>query len=231
MITGDNKKTAEAIGKQLNIDSWQLRYLFYKKNAEENNPYSGFDVIIYDFEKNKGLAKTDEFPTIEKEYLKVVTICDQIEESLLENENYPAEKIHVLSDDDCHNSIFFYSLAREKYLYNLVPVLKENLGMSANAKKEAINNFPEFFSVASSFKPIDIKRPQIIPRKPRITAPKPIANTKTVNGMRSCAKKNDNPSKSNKSKGKHIDMECCLDPDEYPNPWCYYSRDKYGKYL
>jgi hypothetical protein len=46
-----------------------------------------------------------------------------------------------------------------------------------------------------------------------------------------CAKKNDKPGKSNKGKSKHLDMECCLDPDEYPNPWCYYPPEKYGKYL
>jgi hypothetical protein len=51
------------------------------------------------------------------------------------------------------------------------------------------------------------------------------------NGRRVCNHKNDHPSKSNKGKGKHLDMECCLDPDEYPNPNCYYSPDKYGKYL
>jgi hypothetical protein len=50
-------------------------------------------------------------------------------------------------------------------------------------------------------------------------------------GRKVCGTKNDKPSKSNKNKGKHLDMECCLDPDEYPNPNCYYDPKKYGKYL
>jgi len=57
--------------------------------------------------------------------------------------------------------------------------------------------------------------------KPRITAPKPVS-FKVVGGKLVCAKKNDKPRKSRQNKGKHLDMECCLDPDEYPNPWCTY---------
>lgn len=28
-----------------------------------------------------------------------------------------------------------------------------------------------------------------------------------------------------------MDMECCLDPDEIPNPHCTYEAKKYQKYL
>ena len=38
----------------------------------------------------------------------------------------------------------------------------------------------------------------------------------------SCAAKNDHPSYS-KTKGKHMDEDCCPDPDEWPNPRCSYS--------
>lgn len=65
---------------------------------------------------------------------------------------------------------------------------------------------------------------------PRITAPRPVSYD-NVNGKLVCDKKNDHPTKSKKGKGKHLDMECCFDPDEYPNPWCYYPKEKYGKYL
>jgi hypothetical protein len=67
-------------------------------------------------------------------------------------------------------------------------------------------------------------------RKPVITAPKPYVY-EVENGRRVCNKKNDKPSKSDKNKKGHMDMECCLDPDEVPNPNCYYNPSKYGKYL
>lgn len=54
---------------------------------------------------------------------------------------------------------------------------------------------------------------------------------KTENGRKVCATKNDHPRKSKKGKGTHMDMECCLDPDEYPNPHCYYPPEKYEKLL
>jgi len=69
-----------------------------------------------------------------------------------------------------------------------------------------------------------------MPAAPKITAPRPVA-AKSVGGKLVCAKKTDHPGKSKTNKKKHLDMECCLDPDEYPNPWCYYNPNVYGKYL
>lgn len=72
---------------------------------------------------------------------------------------------------------------------------------------------------------------QLPARKPIvINAPKPYVY-KTENGRKVCNRKNDHPGKSKKGKRYHMDMECCLDPDEYPNPHCYYPPEKYGKYL
>lgn len=64
-------------------------------------------------------------------------------------------------------------------------------------------------------------KPKPAPSKPKITAPKPVS-FRVVGGKMVCAKKNDKPRKSKQHKGKHLDMECCLDPDETPNPWCTY---------
>jgi hypothetical protein len=63
-----------------------------------------------------------------------------------------------------------------------------------------------------------------------VGAKKPYAYD-VVAGKRVCNKKNDRPGKSDQHKGKHMDMECCLDPDEIPNPYCTYSNAKYQKLL
>lgn len=87
-----------------------------------------------------------------------------------------------------------------------------------------------FDVVIETKKEVNDSKPVI--RKPKITAPKPAAETKRdALGRMICAKDNDKPSKSKKHKGINMDMECCLDPDEYPNPWCYYPPEKYGKLL
>lgn len=71
----------------------------------------------------------------------------------------------------------------------------------------------------------------VVKIKPVIKAPMPYVYEKDSLGRRVCNKKNDHPGKSKQNKKKHMDMECCLDPDEYPNPNCYYDPEKYGKYL
>ncbi len=59
------------------------------------------------------------------------------------------------------------------------------------------------------------------PRRPKARVP---VGAKIVNGKYVCKKKHDYVGKSKKNnKGYlHLDLECCLDPDEYPNPWCTY---------
>ncbi len=69
--------------------------------------------------------------------------------------------------------------------------------------------------------------------KPKVAGPVPYVSARDSAGRMVCNKKNDHPQKSDKKSHKpgHMDMECCLDPDETPNPNCYYSPEKYGKYL
>jgi hypothetical protein len=62
-------------------------------------------------------------------------------------------------------------------------------------------------------KPVKIAPTRNIPKSP---IHKAIAIKK-----RTCAHKNDHPSKS-KTKGHHMDEDCCLDPDESKNPACAY---------
>lgn len=71
----------------------------------------------------------------------------------------------------------------------------------------------------------------MVKRKPVIKAPGPYVFEKDSLGRKVCNKKNDHPGKSKQNKKGHMDMECCLDPDEIPNPHCYYDPGKYGKYL
>ena len=207
---------------------WRYRYLFRKSEATEDNPYIGFDVVIYDVKKIKELTDIEEFPELKNQ--GPGDACSRIEGHLFENPDYPAEEIYIPPSDDCYNTDFFYSLTRDEYIYNFIPILKDGADNPESPKKEIIKNFPEFFGVASSIDLVDIVRPKPKPPAPKITAPKPVSAIR-VNGRLVCAKKNDHPSYSDKTSHKHLDMECCLDPDEYPNPWCYYPPSKYGKYL
>ncbi len=76
-----------------------------------------------------------------------------------------------------------------------------------------------------------LKKAKSVNRPKIINARSPAVYKTDSLGRKVCDKSNDKPSKSDKGKGRHMDMECCLDPDEYPNPHCYYPSGKYGKYL
>ena len=199
--------------------------------ADENNEkYKGFDVVIYDISKVKDLFVTNEFPKIKNKDLENSEHCRNIEGHLMETGDYPAEEIYISTEDDCYDSTLFFSLVDGQYIYNLVPIFKEGVSREIDPLILATDYLPEFFVAVSQFENVDIVRPKPKPIQPKISAPQP-ASYKVVNGKKVCAKKNDKPGKSDKNKKKHLDMECCLDPDEYPNPNCYYDPGKYGKYM
>jgi hypothetical protein len=211
--------------------SWEKQFQFRNNDDNENNPYAGFDIVIYNVVKTKELANTDEFPVIKSQELKTEQKCAALEGHLIETGDYPAEEIYIPPTDDCYKSSLFFSIIRDGYIYNIVPVLKKNAQIGEDPRTAIIDNFPEFFAEVSTLNLIEIIKPKpIVSPAPKITAPFPVSYI-VENGRLVCAKKNDRPSKSTKNKSRHLDMECCLDPDEYPNPHCYYPPAKYGKFL
>ncbi|EKE21934.1 MAG: hypothetical protein ACD_7C00088G0003 [uncultured bacterium] len=199
-------------------------------NEQENKNFIGFDVAVYDIARVKEFFQTDEFPKLKDESLKDAESCKNIEGHMIETGDYPAEEIYIPQEDECYNPVLFFTVVKGQYIYDITPRLKIGAMINNDLMVEVSDNLPEFFVAASSFENIDIVRPRPKPVAPKITAPKP-ASYKIVGGRLVCEKKNDKPGKSGKGKGKHMDMECCLDPDEYPNPNCYYDPAKYGKYL
>lgn len=201
---------------------WEQKVQFRPRQTIEDNPFEGFDVVMYNVAKVKELSATDEFPKLQSEELKTESECALIDGHLSEFGDYPAEQIYIPTGDACFDATLFFTNTRDAYIYNLTPKLKEGAGLAGDPAHEIKSHIPEFFSVVSTFELIDIVRPKPVPPKPKITAPYPVSYKRDANGNRVCAKKNDKPHKSKKGKGKHLDMECCLDPDEYPNPWCTY---------
>jgi len=207
---------------------WEYRYEFRKKDSGDNK-FIGFDLVVYNVKKTKELMNIAEFPTIKSEELKADPWCQNIMGRIIETGDYPAEEIYIPPTDTCYNPTLFFDFIRDEYIYVLVPAVKEETKITGDPRIEINDNFPEFLGVISTAELIDIKRskPSTVSK---INVPMPVSY-KVVNGLKVCAKKNDHPGKSKQHKSKHLDMECCLDPDEYPNPHCYYDPAKYGKYL
>lgn len=212
---------------------WEQKIQFRSIDSTEENPFEGFDVAVYSLAKTKELSATEEFPKLHSEEMSAKEECFDIAGHFLETGDYPAEEIYIPINDACYGATLFFTNTRGNYTYNIIPKIKEGMGLAGDPSLEISSHMPEFFSIVSNWDLIDIQRPKIIPKKsltPKVTAPLPYS-FKNENGRRVCAKNNDHPSKSDKHKGKHMDMECCLDPDEYPNPNCHYDPQKYGKYL
>ncbi len=206
------------------------RVSFTTDNQADRN-YIGFDVAVYDVNTVKEIFRTDEFPKIESVSPEDMAKCENIEGHLLETGDYPAEEIYIPRGDDCYGAVLFFSVIKGQYIYNITPRLKDNVTTDNDPMIELSDSLPEFFEAISVFENIDIVRPKPKPVAPKITAPNPATYNVDEFGRKVCEKKKDKPGKSDRGKGKHLDMECCLDPDEYPNPHCYYDGAKYGKYL
>lgn len=211
-------------------DKWEARYQFRFKNSSPENLLEGFDLTIYENSKIDSLFQTAEFPLLKNSEQKNLSLCQNIQGHIIETGDYPAEEIYIEPNDDCFYPTLFFTINQGSYTYNLSPKFKGSFPTDNDPRVELTNSFPEFFSVASTLSNIDIVRPKPI-IKPKITAPMPVSYKKDAQGRLVCAKKNDKPGKSDKTNKKHLDMECCLDPDEYPNPHCYYDSAKYEKYL
>jgi hypothetical protein len=118
----------------------------------------------------------------------------------------------------------------------LFPFAKEDQYFTKNKNKNTdVTNVvqeKEFVEVVSQTpKKVTATPKANVKPKPKITAPKPATYKVDNAGRLVCGKKNDKPKKSSKNKKLHLDMECCLDPNEIPNPHCYYPRSAYGKFL
>lgn len=215
-----------AYRKALSGSKWEYRYEF-RKDAADKSGFRGFDVIVYDTSRVRSFTAMDEFPVHLGEINKNDPVCQSLSGSLVDNENIAMEEIRVDENDICYEQAFFFSVTREQYIYNLVAIDSE--GNVSRDYKRIRRSFEELFSIAGTFDFIDIQRPKPQVAK-KITAPMPVWFA-IRDGKRVCAKKNDKPGNSSKTSKKHLDMECCLDPDEYPNPHCFYSPEKYGRYL
>ncbi|HCU70357.1 MAG TPA: hypothetical protein DIC35_01220 [Candidatus Moranbacteria bacterium] len=236
LIKYPNSWKAPLVQSAARASQWDQKVQFRKAKMEADDSYVGFDVLVYNTSKVAEISDTKEFPLLKNGMAKEEGKCDTIEGHLFETGDYPAEEIYIGTLDDCYEPTLFFTFTKDQYIYNAVPVKKPGLDFLEDQRVEIFSEMPEFFAAVSTLENIDIVR-KIVPRKAVvkkvISAPKPVVFKKDSLGRRVCNKKNDKPGKSKvNNKGKrHLDMECCLDPDEYPNPHCYYDPGKYGKYL
>jgi hypothetical protein len=215
---------------------WEQKISFRRLQVDQDNSYAGFDALVYETKEDENIMNIQEFPDLNEGMVRSEGVCDTIDGHTFETGDYPAEEIYISSGDDCYETGLLFTFTLDEYTYVLLPVKKNGLENFDDQRMEIMTEMPEFFAIASTLESIEIVRKAIPAQKivtKRITAPKPAVFEKDALGRMVCNKKHDKPGKSKiNNKGKiHMDMECCLDPDEYPNPHCYYDPKKYGKYM
>ena len=199
---------------------YETIYKFRKDGEESESGFVGYDVKIYPVKKVPKVENTNDIHRKDGASEDEGGCFLLLEETKFENKEQAFQKISVDESNPCYEPAYFYSIKKGNYIYNIVPAIGESGERFSNPEKETTRLFPEYKKAVASFKFISLVRPQPKP-EPKITARRPVA-AKIAGGKLVCAKKNDKPGKSKKGKGKHLDLECCLDPDEYPNPWCTY---------
>ncbi len=184
----------------------------------------GFDVYVYPISRFPGPENTDNL--VRKNDGNISGNCARFGAITLGGEGYPAKEIDVKGGDPCFEETFFYSLAKGNYLYNIVPLETGYNISNYDDKVTLIKTDPQFYDIISTLSFAEKTEIGNIPRKIVQRAVSP-PKVRFVGGGGKCPEKNDHPRYS-KTKGKHMDEDCCPDPDEWPNPRCSYSGGGMG---
>ncbi len=199
---------------------YETIYKFRRDEEDESSVFDGYDVKIYPVKKVLAIEGTNDMRKKDGAP-EDMEGCSFSKEENFKPDGSGFQKVSVADSNLCYEPAYFYSVTEGNYIYNIVPAVGVSGERFADPEKETTRLFPEYKEAVASFSLMKITRPQPKP-KPKITARRPVA-AKTVNGKLVCGKKNDKPRKSkNGNKPGHLDLECCLDPDERPNPWCTY---------
>jgi hypothetical protein len=205
-----------------NPDSkYLLKISFDSQANSKGENQNGFDVFIYSSSKFPNYLGTDNL--VKKNENIDITACPNFDDITLGESAYPAKEINAPVDDSCWEETFFYSLTKDGFTYNIFPRSGNKYDIkNFDEKISLLKVLPQFFDIVSTLNLAKKEnlaqtsvRLAISPPKPRFTS-----------GSR-CPEKNDHPSYS-KTKGKHMDEDCCPDPDEWPNPRCAYSAGGLG---
>lgn len=155
----------------------------------------------------------------------------QTNESGVENECL----LYKLKESEEGSQYYSYQFIGKDFEYNLVPALKGDSSLSSVKTKSlpqfeaASNTFTLDFEAIEAIKKKNAEklRQQAIAAAAAAEKARIIAQYKPSTRKLVCVEKNIRPSKSD-AKGKHIDEDCCPDPDEWPNLRCHYKPSDYN---
>lgn len=200
-----------------------LRKISFDNGFEpQNKDFLGFDVFVYNSKVFRGPVGTDNLVPKNSTAFQINN-CDKAEfdQASLGEEDYPAQEVNIDPDNKCFKEAYFFSATKGGYTYNIVPEIGENSNLfTGGTKASVIGNFPKFFEIISTvvFPETESADRVAAPKKTTVQS----VPHRTLIRLGRCVHKNDHPRKSKTKKYRHMDEDCCMDPDEWPNPRCQY---------
>lgn len=205
-------------------ENYLLKISFDEKGIVSEKGGKGFDVFIYSAAKFPGPLGTD---NLKKKNEGVASEdCPDFNDITLGEKAYQAKEMNIKKNNPCWEETFFYSLTQQGYTFNIVPRLDGGFNIKDfDEKIPLVKTFPMFYDIVST---LDFAEQESVAQIPKKIVQKVVSVPKVrYTSGASCAHKNDHP-RNSKTKGKHMDEDCCPDPDEWPNPRCAYSGGALG---
>lgn len=205
---------------------------FLGNQSDSGKAPNGFDIDIYRSTQSNNKPKPDYTDnlalkdTVTPDYSN----CNSLEIFSVGTAEYPALQVRVLQNDPCFHEAYFFSLRKGFSIYDIVPNPSSGKNYDGyDGEKIVKNEFPDFYRILSTLsftvtKPVVNNQIQNPTSKPKV-APK-VEAPRVTRGIR-CPEKIQHP-KSSPNKGKHVDEDCCPDPDEYPKAGCAYSSHDFS---
>ena len=202
-------------------ESYLQKIAFDEKGIASADGVKGFDVFVYSAAKFPGPIGTDNLKKKNEDVSEEK--CPHFDDITLGEKAYQAKEANVSVDNPCWEETFFYSLTKNGYTFNIVPRQEGSANIFEDRKKiDILRNFPEFYDVVSTLDFAEVETQSIAQISKKAIQKAAAAPKVRYTSGATCAHKKDNPRKS-KTKGRHMDEDCCPDPDEWPNPRCAYS--------
>lgn len=206
----------------------------FRANQEEGKNPNGFDIDIYRSLRTNAKPKPNYSDNLSLKDSAESNFenCKSLEIFSIGTAEYPALQIKALSDDPCFKEAYFFSLQKGFNIFDFIPIPGSGIGYSGyDGEKVVGEEFPDFYRILSTFGFRLVRQTSQQTNNP---ATKPIAKPvqlkvevpRVSRGIR-CPEKIQHPHSSN-TKGKHVDEDCCPDPDEYPKAGCAYSAHDYS---
>jgi hypothetical protein len=200
-------------------ENYLLKISFDEEGVSGASGGKGFDVFIYSAVKFPGPIGTDNL----KEKTEDISSgeCPRFYDITLGKKGYPAKEVNVSLDNPCFEETFFYSLTKGGYTYNIVPRQNKNkIILTGEDELRMAETYAQFYDVVSTLDLAPVGGVAQLPKKvfQQVAAAPQVRYT----SGKKCAHPERKPSKSD-TKGKHMDEDCCPDPDEWPDPSCAYS--------